>query len=462
MKIKYLFFILALLILLPWCILFILIEESSPYIFYGTEEFKVFSGNSDHTIFFIAEGLTVVTLIFLFFFYMRVIKPFDTIANGANMLREQDWNTHLRPVGQPDTDLIVNLFNDLLDRLSLERVGNEEQSRMFEEFMANTPVGVIMADSDGNVMMANQASEEFVGDSKKLLGKPISEIGGKIGSCLASLRRTGIETIQLNGGVSARCLRRGFYHLGMPCDFYIIENVTETIIDAERRGYEKVIRIMAHEVNNVVAGMTSVLDTLASVCDDKEFSSHLTQCSHSALNLSRFIGRYADVVRLPQAVVRQTDIVSFISSRMTLLCSLARTSGITIKFEPECCEYSTQIDPVLFELVLINIVKNSVESILSSPLPPDGGSVTIRLSGCADNSKGALITVTDNGPGLSPGASIFTPFFTDKPGGHGLGLMVVREVLRSHRFRFDLSSALGLTTFTIWLKPQDESNNAEH
>lgn len=229
---------------------------------------------------------------------------------------------------------------------------------------------------------------------------------------------------------------RGYAH-----PFLLVERLTDEVMQAERSAYEKVIRMMAHEVNNSVAAVSSVLDTLAECSDDPSASEALAACRQRCMHMSDFITSFANVVKIPEASPRRTDINSFLADSRTVLESLCAGRDIELDIVADQSAPAAKVDTVLMEQVLINLVKNAAESI------GRGGRITLRAT-----SAPAGITVEDNGAGISEEAAqkIFSPFFSTKSSGRGLGLIFVRDVLKKHSCDFSLrTDPDGITRFSI-------------
>ncbi len=425
MKLKYLFIIMALLQLSVWGILLELGVQTYPNTFYAV------------------EGLTVLNVIFLIFFYSRLMRPIDSLSNGLDLLKTQDWNTRLCKVGQPDVDKIVETFNDMLDRLKMQRIRYEERTHFIDLLIRTAPIGVVILDHNDREVMVNKAGEAMIGQSTTLK------------TFLKELSLGETNNFNTTSGETLKCSCHSFIDRGVEHRFYLIENISNSIAAAERAAYEKVIRIIAHEVNNTVAGLSSVFDSVISSLSQPEMADDiravLQSCMERSTNLGCFINRFADVVKIPAPLQSEVSLNAFIERKKLFLQSLGLPYGVAVEFDLDPEESIVKIDEALMEQAIVNIVKNSVESIV--PCHPDGGG-KVTITTCRRKGK-AILGVTDNGAGISEEKSrkLFTPFYTDKPKGQGIGLLFVRDVLRRHGARFTLATdpADGLTKFEIEL-----------
>ena len=374
--------------------------------------------------------IAAINALILTYYYFKVWKPMRTIANGIDLLHEQDFSSRLAPVGEKHADRLVAMFNEMMDSLKNEHLKLEEQNFFLTQLIKVSPMGVVVYDYDGNETMRNAAAERL-----------LTEGGSTLQRELTGMRRGEETTIRLSNSQTYRCFRMSFTDRGFARQFLLIESLTEEVLATERHAYEKVIRMIAHEVNHTMAGVGSILDTLQELSNEEE-KELMAVCVDRCHSMSRFITRFADVVKIPEAVTKDTEIRSFILSRSKFLESLCSPRNIRLVFRLGYDNITAPIDESLFEQVLTNIVKNSAESI------GQDGTITISL-------EGRTLEITDNGHGISPEVEqkLFSPFFSTKPDGQGIGLIFVRDVLRKHHFRFSLHTDQqdGLTHFTIHL-----------
>ena len=405
-------------------------------------------------LFYIAEGACAATFLFIVYFYRKIIKPIDTIAIGLNLLQEQDFSSRLAPIGQREVDRIVLLFNRMMAQLKDERLRVREQNHFLDLLINASPAAVIILDFEERISMLNPAAKAMVGCTGECIGKRLAEVGRPLMDEIAAIPQGGRRTVRLNGMQVYSVARLSFQDRGFPHPFVLVEQLTEEFHKAERNAYEKVIRMIAHEVNNTMGGITSILGTAkemmpsidsGTLCgESKEIADALQVCEERGLMLGRFITRFSDVVKIPSPQMQPynlNDCVRYSARFMEKLCN-ERNISLRLQLTQEALPVS--IDALLIEQVLVNIVKNSVESIGS------GGEIVIST-----HPHPATLTVCDNGAGISDAVSkqLFTPFFTTKKSGQGIGLMFIREVLVAHGCEFTLSTGNdALTRFTMVFK----------
>ena len=431
MNLKILFYISAVLQLSTWAFMFSLDYESNRVSFY------------------ILEVLTVVNIAYLIFFYRKVHRPIQALTDGLDLRKGQDWNSSLNKIGQPEVDKIADTFNKMITLLKEQRLRFEEQSHFLNLLIARAPIGVIILDFDERGYITNDVAKRMLASSgDSMTGTPVSRLPGSLGQCLASLSNAESRILRTGGRSTFKCSCYNLVDKGIAHKFFLIEDVGDAMADAERVAYEKIIRIIAHEVNNTVAPIASAIGVITDIMDQGDEVSQLLQsCSERALGMSAFVQRLADVVKIPEPVLQQCQINDLILRNRPFLESLCLPAGCRLDFDLSEDAPPCMADTPLIEQSLVNIVKNAVESI---SLTERQGVVTITT--CRSASGSLSLTVTDNGEGISPekNIKIFTPFYTDKPSGQGVGLTFVREVLRRHGCSYSLRTDPDeLTRFTI-------------
>lgn len=395
--------------------------------------------------YYIMEGTIAFILIYLIVFYNKIVKPMHTIGNGMELLREQDFSSRLSPVGQHEADRIVNIFNRMMDQLKNERLRLREQNHFLDLLIQASPMGVIITDLDGNISQANPMAIKMLGiHLESLLNKPIEKIDSPLATELAALSKEETRVVRLNDANIYRCTFTFFIDRGFQHPFYLIERMTDEVIRAEKKANEKVIRMIAHEVNNTTAGITSTLDTveqaLATEKDMEEICDVMHVCTERCFSMSKFITRFADVVKIPEPLLSRNSLNETATTCVRFMEGLCNDHHIQLTLQCAPDVGDVNLDTSLFEQVLVNIIKNAVESI--------GQDGEIRITTTAP----ASLEVADNGPGISKETEekLFSPFFSTKPHGQGTGLIFIREVLNRHGCTFSLRTYNdGWTRFRI-------------
>ncbi|MBQ5817010.1 MAG: ATP-binding protein [Bacteroidaceae bacterium] len=403
------------------------------------------------TIFYITEGVTLACLLFLLYFYRKVVKPINSIANGMELLHEQDFSSKLSSVGQPEADQIVIIFNRMMMRMKDERVRMREQNHFLDLLINASPMGVVILDFEQRITTINPSAKRFLAAGENVIGQRLQDIGSPLAREIEKIENESTETVRLNGANVYHCSRLSFRDRGFAHPFILIEQMTEEVHRAEKNAYEKIIRMIAHEVNNTMGGITSTLDSATEVLqtmtpetlqnDADELCSVMKVCEERGYNMSRFITRFADVVKIPAPMLKNCNLNDCVEGCRRFLEQMCREKNITLRLLLSKENINVNIDTTLFEQALVNIIKNSIESI------EENGEISIATS----NSP-ASIVVTDNGRGIDKETErhLFSPFFTTKADGQGIGLIFIREVLGNHGCRYSLrTDDDNLTRFTI-------------
>lgn len=385
-------------------------------------------------------GLCVALLLVTALLAQAVHSPLKAVQNGMYLLREQDFSSRLRPIGQADADMVVEVYNSVIDSMRAERLKNLEQNRFLSQVVDASPLGVAICDFDGRIVQTNRAWEKM---QSPRLAKAIDSI---------SDGTTG--TVRVADSLIVRISRLWFMDKGFRRRFILVEKLTDEIVAAEKQMFNTIVRTIGHEVNNSLGSVMSVLESLEEMhAGDPLTADAITSCSASCANLVGFVRGYADIVKLPAPVPEQVDLHEWLMRLRPTLQALVAGRGITLEMNLGEGEAPSRIDPMLMERVLVNIVKNAAESIGDEKK----GVITVSLAAVTEPDTPAchLLSVTDNGKGISPETSkkLFTPFFSTKNPDRGLGLMLVTDILRAHRSRFSLSTSpeTSLTTFSFTL-----------
>ena len=403
------------------------------------------AGKMQTTHLYVVEGIIVFILLYLAVFYRKIVKPMSTIGSGMELLREQDFSSRLSRVGQYEADRIVNVFNRMMEQLKNERLRMREQNHFLDLLIQASPMGVVIMTLDGEVSQLNPMAVKMLGVRlEEAQNRKLDKIDSPLAEELASIPKETTSVVRLNDANIYKCTHSSFIDRGFKHPFFLIESLTDEVMKAEKKAYEKVIRMIAHEVNNTTAGITSTLDTVEQALSTEEEMDDICDvmrvCIERCFSMSRFITRFADVVKIPEPTLTSVDLNDLAFTCKRFMEGMCTDRNITLRLEIDETLKEVKMDASLFEQVLVNIIKNAAESI-----EKDGEIIVRTLSP-------AIIEVVDNGKGISKEteAKLFSPFFSTKPNGQGIGLIFIREVLMRHGCTFSLRTYTdGLTRFRI-------------
>ena len=378
--------------------------------------------------------------------HLRV--PLDLIGTGAELIGERDFTSKFMEVGQPEMDRLVGVYNRMIDQLREERTRLEEQHYFMDRILAAAPSGILTLDFDGRIALANPAAGRLLGLAEdEAAGRGLDELGTAFGRSLEALDVGGSEVLPVQGR-RVRCRKSQFIDQGFPRAFILMEELTEELRLSEKEAYEKVIRLLSHEVNNSTGAVNSLLHSCLNYkdqlrdADRGDFENALRVASGRIDHLSAFMRSYADVVRLPAPRPRPVDLEALLRGIGLLMRAECEERGIEWDWDVAEALGPVAMDEGQMEQVFVNILRNAVEAI------GEDGRITIRL-GVEDR---PFAVIEDTGPGIDPevAESLFTPFFSTRENRRGLGLTLVQEILGRHGFTFSLESpAGGPTRFSI-------------
>ena len=378
-------------------------------------------------------------------------------AEGLRLIREQEFTSRFLPVGQPEIDELIGIYNTMVDRLRAERVRVAEQHQFLSQVLQVSPSGVVILDFDGAISSLNPAAERLLDRAAAgAVGRRLEALGTPLADALATLGPGDARLFGMLGARRVKCHHGTFIDRGFPRSFLLIEELTEELRQFERAAYEKLIRVMSHEVNNSVAASNSLLHSSLAYAGDldagnrHDFEQAIGIVIERTEQLGSFMRRFADVFRLPPPLTRPTDLLPILQSTVRLLAANENARGIRWVWDVERRSagndppaFVVEIDRGQMEQALLNILKNAVEAINGE------GTVSIRLTAAGGRTT---LTIDDTGPGISTEAqaNLFTPFFSTKPHGQGIGLTLIQEILSGHGFEYGIErTAQGTTRFTV-------------
>jgi len=384
--------------------------------------------------------------------YRSFMQPIRLIEAGTAALQAQDFNLKFQPVGQPGLDQLVQVYNHMLDALRQERVSQHEQSVLLERLIQASPAGILILTFDQHVASANAAAARALGrPAVSLTGQAVTALPAPWGAVLADLAAGQPQTMRLPGGQTYRAIAAHFLDRGFQRRFVVLEELTQEIRAQEKQTYEQLIRLVAHEVNNSIGAVNSLLGSFRhytpqlAPADQADFAQALEVSIARNTQLADFVAGYARLVRLPPPAPHPLDLHALLRDLGHLLAPQSAAQGIAWHWQLASeSPLLVQADSQQLTQALLNVAKNALEAI-----GPAGGNVWVSTT-----PQPLALRLANDGPPLSPEVSqrLFTPFFSTKAGGQGIGLTLVRDILLAHGFRFRLETeGDGRTVFSIAL-----------
>jgi len=257
-------------------------------------------------LFLVAEVVIIITIIISIILYRQLIRPINTITSGIESIEDKDFSMKFVKVGHYEMDKLIDVYNTMIDQLRVERVKQQEQHFFLENLIESTPSGIVILDFDERIISINPAAEEFM-DSRKeeLIGKTFSELPGKLSEEISKIETNEPVVIPISGMKTFRCQKASFVNRGFNHRFIMIEELTEELLKTERAAYEKVIRMMSHEINNSIGAVNSILNCSLNYSDQiaEKDRTYFVDAMNVAIrrneHLNKFMRNFADIVRIP-------------------------------------------------------------------------------------------------------------------------------------------------------------------
>jgi PAS domain S-box-containing protein len=363
-----------------------------------------------------------------------VVLPLQTLSNLLAAMRERDFSIRARAsggrgagTGDPLAAVMLEV-NELAGTLHDQRLGAIEAGALLRTVMMEIDVAVFTFDGLQTLRLVNRAGERLLGlSADRLLGRSAAELG--LGACLEGPTPR-IEDVSFPGATGRWEVRRStFRQDGRPHQLLVLADVSRPLRDEERQAWQRLIRVIGHEINNSLAPITSIAGSLESMLarqplsenwpkDVKDDMTHgLAIIAARSDSLIRFTTAYAQLAKLPAP---RLDTL-----RVTAL--VARASGVETRLPIRIDsgpELTVRADPDQLEQLLINLLHNAADAALQT-----GGEV--RLGWKVDG-QALCLWIDDEGAGLPNASNLFVPFFTTKPGGSGIGLVLSRQIAEAH------------------------------
>jgi nitrogen fixation/metabolism regulation signal transduction histidine kinase len=396
----------------------------------------------DHRLWFVAlEGVLVLSLFTGIALVRAIFVPIDLVRSGVEFIAENEFSTKFREVKSPEIAALIQVYNQMISNLREERIRNEERENFLRDVIHHSPSGIVTLDLNERITTANPSAESLLGyPEAQLQGKQLAELDSEFAGQLVELKPYERRILWLHGRRRVKCQKLTFMDRGFSRPFFMLDELTEELHKTEKAAYGKLVRMMSHEVNNTVGAVNSLLqssltyEVQLSDPDQADYRNALQVAISRNERMNDFMQGFADVVRLPPPRLKPTDLQALVKDVALLMRPECEPRGIDIQWDlSHPFPPSIEMDAIQMEQLFINLLKNAVEAI------DKDGTITIRSGTTRDRSWLAL---DDTGPGLSPEAQsqLFSPFFTTKSDGQGIGLTMVQEILLAHQFDFSLSN----------------------
>lgn len=418
LKTKYILFVV--LTLLAFSALTALLYEHNKYLFIA------------------GECIIVVTIVLSFVFYKSLLRPYKILTSGIESIADKDFSIKFLPVGQPEPDRLIGVYNKMIDQLRLERTSATETHFFLQKLIEASPTGIVILDKQNRIQTVNSVAQRIMNIAEVEEASDLKELGLPWRTKLIMLNENDTNVVQVNGMNQYKCYKSVFLDRGVKRTFFIIEELTQELLRAERKAYEKVIRMVSHEVNNSMGAVNSIIDSTMQYLknpkpnDTPDFINALDVAKERINNLNHFTKRFSELVRIPPPEIQDCNLMEVINRVFIYFKAELNRENITAQTHLDSDEdVIVLFDNQQLELVLINIIKNAIQAIGSN------GNISAHIY-----SSPLSLVIENDGEPISNEIreKLFTPFFTTKKTGQGIGLTLTREILVNHGCRFSLLS----------------------
>jgi two-component system, NtrC family, nitrogen regulation sensor histidine kinase NtrY len=366
----------------------------------------------------------------------QVIRPWQTVANLLAALREGDYSIRARGARENDAlgEALLEV-NELGETLRRQRLGAFEATALLRTIMAEIDVAVFTFDPERKLRLINRAGENLLRKPMdKLLGRSAREL--RLDVCLDADEDAPL-TLAFPGASGRWGVRRStFREHGLPNELLVLTDLSRTLREEERIAWQRLVRVLGHELNNSLAPIKSVAGSLENLLRRDPLPADWHEDARSGLNviatradsLSRFMEAYSRLARLPPPLKEEMDVGAVVTRAANL------ETGGPVERQPGP-PMTIRADAGQVEQALINLLHNAVEASV-----PTGGRITIgwkQMEDCVE------IFVRDEGEGIMNPTNLFVPFFTTKPGGSGIGLALSRQIAEAHGGTLTLANRVG-------------------
>ena len=355
----------------------------------------------------------------------QIVRPLQTLSNLLAALREGDYSIRARGAreGSALGEVLIEV-NSLGETLRQQRVGAFEATALLRTIMSEIDVAIFTFDPERRLRLVNRAGETLLGrPMDKLLGKPAKELG--LDRCFDADEDEPLALSFPGGSGRWGIGRNTFRERGLPHELLVLTDLSRTLREEERRAWQRLVRVLGHEMNNSLAPIKSLAASLESLlrrdplpADWKDdASSGLNSIASRADSLSRFLEAYTRLTKLPPPQKQDVDLTKLVQRVVDLEPRLK----VQILPGPKTV---IRADEAQIEQALINLVHNAVDAALETH-----GNVML---GWREKGNCVELLVEDDGPGIMNPANLFVPFFTTKPDGSGIGLPLSRQIAEAH------------------------------
>ena len=378
-------------------------------------------------------------------------RPLQTLANVVAALREEDYSFRARNAVPQDALGELSLeVNALADLLSDQRTRAIEATALLRKVVEEVDIPLFAFDPDQILRLVNSAGERLLQQpAVRLLGRPAAEIGLQDSLSVANETLLSFSVVNPNARWLVR--RSSFRQSGVPHTLVVLSDVSRALREEERSAWQRLVRVLGHELNNSLAPIKSIAGSLnarvaeaqLTIQERQDFTRGLEIIESRAASLNRFLQAYRQLAQMPPPALRKTALAPVVErvADLETLVPVKVVSGPDIEL---------MVDPDQLEQMLINLTRNAAEAAMEAAAQDKAQADANGSNGLPEvtlswklTDKDVILTVEDNGAGLLNSSNLFTPFYTTKPGGNGVGLVLSRQIAEAHHGTIALSNRSG-------------------
>jgi two-component system, NtrC family, nitrogen regulation sensor histidine kinase NtrY len=386
----------------------------------------------------------------------HVVRPLQTLANVVGALREEDYSFRARLAVPNDALGELSLeVNTLADLLAQHRSGAVEATALLQRVVEEVDIPIYAFDPEAKLRIVNSAGAKLLQQtSTQLLGRTAAELGLQDPLSCENQTLFSFDASRANSEPRWLVRRSLFRQSGVPHTLIVLSDVSRALRDEERRAWQRLIRVMGHELNNSLAPIKSIAGSLnarlsAMTLDGdqrQDFIRGLGIIETRAASLNRFLQAYRQLAQMPPPVLQQCSV----SDLVKRVAALETRVGIHVISGPNV---TLMADPDQLEQMFINLLRNAAEAVTEPSVSGESTNGSRNLSNSQSEpqilftwkltDKDVILTIEDSGPGLTNPGNVFVPFYTTKPGGSGIGLVVSRQISEAHGGSLELANRAG-------------------
>lgn len=366
--------------------------------------------------------------------YQKISYQFRSISNLLEALIQGDYTLRARTDQNNSAfDELVVAINGLAKRLSQQRWESVESQLLLRTIIEHIDVAIIALNQDNQIRFTNPAAENLLQLNNSVTSQ---ELLPQL-AFVQELTSGNHQVVELSLGYQQGRFNvyvEEFREAGQQHKLLFITDIRTLLRSEERKAWQDLVRVISHEINNSLSPIASISQTLKRLLERDNYTEvaenlreGLGIISERALSLSQFVDSYKQLAKLPEPQTQPLSIRPLVEKIITLF------NHANIGIEADA-DFILQLDPVQFEQVLINLLKNAVEA---TALINPGSAITIRWTVVRQFFK---LDIYDQGGGISNPDNLFVPFYSTKKQGSGIGLVLCRQIIEAHNGRLTLSN----------------------